>query len=407
MTTFRSGLRLVAVSAAVVLGLGSVSASGDTAADETLRLHLGTDGTYFQYSNNGDPNTQPIVPSNNCKIRVTGPLAALSATRGGPGFKDGSIGVSSGPQGVPCSRVEVSEELTLTLGDVPDAVEAALDLELKGDADIEITATRDGTTVGTFWVRSGGGIVPGEGTEGSTTAPYTATATAAAPIANCREGSDSGPDAGPDDNCYVTVIPSSSFDAITFTSLSGEMSLEGGGDYGPGSTFDTVFTLEAGYDGELGCETDNNTVTIEEGTVYGQITRLVNTDGSACVLKPYNLSVDTTASTLSFVPHDTQVPAQLAAYEATLKFAPEASANPIPSMLEYDQDDDGTTHDFEPMPWCSADPYLTPDQTGSIDTSVIPTGHTWCIVGASTELAGVDQVRTTWDVVGVGDPKFR
>src|SRR5690606_30513503 len=118
--------------------------------------------------------------------------------------------------------------------------QATFDLELKGDARIQIVVSRGGTTVDTFEVRSGGGIVPGQGTDGSTTVPFTATATAAAPITNCREGSDSGPDAGPNDNCFVTIVPSAAFDAVKFRPLSGEMSLEGGGDYGQGTAFDTV-----------------------------------------------------------------------------------------------------------------------------------------------------------------------
>ena len=231
MSHIRSGLRLIAVSAAVVLGLGSVSAAGDTDTDETLRLHLGTDGTYFEYSNHGDPVTQPIGAPKNCQITVNGPLASLSGSDKGPGLKDGAIGVKSGgSQGVPCSRVDQTEDLTLSLGDVPDAVQATVDLELKGDARIKIVVSRDGTTINTFEVRSGGGIIPGQGTDGSTTVPYTATATATASIANCREGSDSGPDAGPNDNCFVTIIPSGAFDAVTFKPLRGEMSLEGGGD---------------------------------------------------------------------------------------------------------------------------------------------------------------------------------
>lgn len=407
MATIRSGLRLVAVSAAVVLGLGSVSAAGDADPDETLRLHLGSGTTYVEYSNNGDPITQTITAPKNCQITVNGPLMALSASDKGPGLKDGSIGVKSGGStGVPCSRVERTEELTLSLGDVQDAVQATLDLELKGDARIQIVLSNDGITIGTFEVRGGGAIVPGQGTDGSTTAPYTATATAVAPIANCREGSDSGPDSGPSDNCFVTIIPSGSFDAVKFRPLSGEMSLEGGGDYGQGTAFDTVFTLQS-YDGELGCTQDDNSVTIEEDTVYGQITRLQNTDGSDCVLKPYNLSVDVDADTLSFVPHDNPGAPQPSTYQATLMFAPEATMMPFEGLLEYDQDDDGAAFDWENMPWCTGSPFVTPDATGSIRTSVIPSGHTWCVVDSSTDLAGDGQMRTTWNVVGIGDPKFR
>lgn len=402
MTKIRSGLRLVALSAAVVLGLGSVSASGDTAADETLRLHLSDDGTYFEYSNRGgDPITQTIDEPHHCKINVNGPLAHLSGTDYGPGMHKESIGIKSGgSKGTPCSRVDSHEELTLTLGaDMPDATQVAIDLELKGKVKVDIVLSRNGTSVGTFQVRKGDAIVPGEGVDGSTTKPFTATATASAPIVNCLNGPAN---ANIKNNCYVTIIPAGPFDTVTFQPLKGEVSLQGGGDHGESHLdFETVFTLAA-FDGELGCEDDNNTAGIEEGTVFGEITRLQNTDGSPCVVKPYNLSADVDEDTLSFVPHDNIGAPQLSAYQATLKFAPETATIPFTSLLEYDQDDDGPLS-FENMPWCTGNPFTS----GSIDTAVIPTGHTWCVVGASTAPVGGGEMQTTWSVVGIGDPKFR
>ena len=97
---------------------------------------------------------------------------------------------------------------------------------------------------------------------------------------------------------------------------------------------------------------------------------------------------------------------QPAAYQGTVKFAPQDSANPFTSHLEYDQDDDGPLP-FEYMPWCTGDPFATPDAPGSIDTSVIPAGDTWCIVSEATGIESATQTRTTWNVVGVGDPKMR
>ncbi len=407
MTKIRSGLRLIAVSAAVALGLGSVSAAGDTEAEETLRLHLGSYGTYFEYSNHGEPIKQKITTPHKKKscqlIDVNGPLAALSGSDYGPGLKDGAIGIKSGnDNGTPCSLVDPTEDLTLSLGDVPDALQVALDLELKGDVRVQIVLSHGGVPAGTFEVRSGGGIVPGEGVDGSTKAPFTATATTAEPIANCLNGSASS---GINDNCYVTIIPLGPFDAITFKPLSGKMSLEGGGDYGKkkGKDFETVFTL-VDYDGWLGCDDETNSVTIEESTVYGDITRLQNTDGSECVSKPYNIDVDVTADTLSFVPHDNPGAPQPSAYQATLRFSPETAMIPFASLLEYDQDDDGPLP-FQIMPWCTGDPFA--GANGSINTTVIPTGDTWCVVSASTDLVGEGEIRTTWNVVGIGDPKFR
>jgi len=405
MNTVRSMVLAGVVSVGLLLGAGVTALSATGSGDETLRLHLGSDGTRFVYSNGGDPITQPIQAQKNCRITVNGPLAAMDGSDQGPGLKDGSIGIKSGGStGVPCSRVDATEDLAVELTGVPDAVRASLDLEFKGAVRVDIVVWKNGEEVDAFQVRAGGGIVSGQGVDGSATAPYTATVTAAQPIANCRNASDSGPDSGPSDNCYVTVEPSASFDRITFAPVMGEMSLEGSWDFGNDPAFDTIFTLEE-YDGELGCTEENSTATIEEGTVYGTFTRLENTDGSECVLKPYTLSVDVEAETLSFVPIDVDPP-QPAAYEGTVAFAPKASTNPFTSRLEYDQDDDGPL-DFVDMPWCAGDPYATPDAPGSIDTSVIPFGHTWCIVGEGTRIFSATQTRTTWDVVGIGDPKMR
>ncbi|MFE5672186.1 hypothetical protein ACFQ58_11335 [Agromyces sp. NPDC056523] len=398
---------VVLVSAALLLAVGSTAALSAAGADEeTLRLHLGSDGTRFVYSNDGDPITQAIPAPRNCRVSVDGALAAITGSDQGPGLKDGSIGIKTGGStGVPCARVDSTEDLTVALKGVPDAVKASLDLELKGGVRVDIVVSRDGTEVDTFQIRSGGGIVPGQGVDGSTTEPYTATATAAQPIANCRNASDSGPDAGPKDNCYVTIEPASSFDEVAFRPVSGEVSLEGSGDFGNNPSFDTIFTL-AGFTGELGCTEADNTAAIEQGGVFGSFTRLENSDGSDCVLKPYTLEVDVAAETISFVPVDNEGAPQPATYRGTVKFGPQDSANPFTSKLEYDQDDDGPL-DFEFMPWCAGDPFATPDVPGSIDTSVIPSGHTWCIVSETTTIFSATQTRTAWDVVGIGDPKMR
>jgi hypothetical protein len=405
MNTVRSMVALGVVSAGLILGAGATALGANGNGDETLRLHLGSDGTQFVYSNGGDPVTQAIGTPKNCQITVEGPLASIDGSDRGPGLKDGSIGIKTGGStGVPCARVDATEDLTVSLDGVPAAVRASLDLEFKGDVRLDIVVSR-GSDVETFQVRTGGGIVAGEGVDGSATAPFTATATSAEPVVNCRNASDSGPDAGPADNCYVTIEPTSAFDAVEFRPVSGEVSLEGSGDFGNDPAFDTIFTLGDGFDGELGCTETNNTATIEEGSVYGSITRLTNPDGSECVLKPYTLRIDTTEESLTFIPVDNAGAPQSAAYRATLKFAPQDSANPFTSHLRYDQDDDGPLG-LEDVPWCAGDPFAAPDVPGSIDTSVIPAGDTWCIVSESTGIESATQTRTTWDVVGVGDPKM-
>jgi hypothetical protein len=405
MNTVRSMVALGVVSAGLILGAGVTALGANGDGDETLRLHLGSDGTSFVYSNGGDPVTQAIGTPKNCQVTVEGPLASIDGSDRGPGLKDGSIGIKTGGStGVPCARVDATENLTVSLDGVPAAVRASLDLEFKGDVRLDIVVSR-GDDVETFQVRARGGIVAGEGVDGSATAPFTATATSAEPVVNCRNASDSGPDAGPADNCYVTIEPTSAFDAVEFRPVSGEVSLEGSSDYGNDPAFDTIFVLE-GFSGELGCTEADNTATIEEGSVYGSFTRLTNPDGSACVLKPYTLDVDIEAETLSFVPVDNEGAPQQAAYQGAVAFAPQNSANPFTSQLEYDQDDDGPLG-FEFMPWCAGDPFATPDAPGSIDTSVIPSGDTWCIVSETTSVFSATQTRTTWNIVGIGDPKLR
>lgn len=406
MNTVRSMMALGVVSVGLILGAGVTALGANGDGDETLRLHLGSDGTRFVYSNGGDPVTQVIGTPKNCQVTVDGPLAAIDGSDRGPGLKDGSIGIKTGGStGVPCARVDSTEHLAVSLDGVPNAVRAAFDLEFKGDVRVDIVVSRGDTEVDTFQVRAGGGVVTGEGVDGSATAPFTATATTAEPVVNCRNASDSGPDAGPADNCYVTIEPGASFDTVTFRPLSGEVSLEGSRDFGNDPAFDTIFVLE-GYTGELGCTEADNTATIEEGNVYGSFTRLTNPDGSECVLKPYTLDVDIEAETISFVPVDNEGAPQVAAYQATVRFAPQNSANPFTSQLEYDQDDDGPLG-FEYMPWCAGDPFATPDAPGSIDTSVIPAGDTWCIVSEATGIESATQTRTTWNIVGLGDPKLR
>lgn len=405
MNTVRSTAAFGVMSIGLILGAGLTALSANGTDEETLRLHLGSDGTTFVHSNGGDPVTQVIGPPKNCQVTVAGPLASIDGSDRGPGLKDGSIGIKTGGStGVPCARVDATENLTVSLDGVPAAVRASLDLEFKGDVRVDIVVSRGDSEVDTFQVRAGGGVVDGEGVDGSDVEPFTATATSAEPVVNCRNASDSGPDAGPADNCYVTIEPSAAFDSLTFRPVSGEVSLEGSSDFGNDPAFDTVFVLE-GYSGELGCTEENGTATIDQGNIFGTFTRLTNPDGSECVLKPYTLSIDIDAETLSFVPVDVDPP-QLAAYRGTVSFAPQDSANPFTSRLEYDQDDDGPMG-FELMPWCAGDPFATPDAPGSIDTSVIPAGDTWCIVSETTSVFSATQTRTAWDVVGIGDPLMR
>ena len=401
-----SGRRLAAWAFAVLLLVAAIPAiaSHDTEEPETLRLHLATDQRAFIYS------VGPVVQhiSNpKCAVSITGPLAAVSGSDGGPGMFGPSIGVRTGrASGVPCARVDATEDLTVSLIGVPVADAVDLDLELKGSAKVKIEIFSGGALVGSYEIRSGSSVVEGEGTDSTEGVPFMVTVTDEAPIGNCNNSSDSGPDSGANDNCYVSIRPTSTFDAIKFSPLVGEMSLEGSADFAGNPEFDTIFYLSS-FDGMLGCDPENNTAPFEEDAVTGTFTRFENSDGSECVEKPFNLDVEFGEGdeVVSFVPVDVGEP-QPSTYQGELTYSPDPASNPFTNFLEYDQDDDDID-EFEPVPWCDGDPFADPDAPGSINTGVIPEGDTWCIVSALTEVFDEDEIVTTWTVVGKGDPKLR
>ncbi|MDP3984629.1 MAG: hypothetical protein Q8Q52_06485, partial [Acidimicrobiia bacterium] len=113
--------------------------------------------------------------------------------------------------------------------------------------------------------------------------------------------------------------------------------------------------------------------------------------------------------TIFFAPEDAPgAGPQAAAYEATLTFGPETATNPVTTgKLEYDQFENDAIG-FEAMQWCEDDPYVTiPGVGASIEPTLIPDGQTWCIVSETTIIFSGTKTQTTWEAVGVGDPKFR
>ncbi|MGH8927363.1 MAG: hypothetical protein ACRDWH_03360 [Acidimicrobiia bacterium] len=83
-------------------------------------------------------------------------------------------------------------------------------------------------------------------------------------------------------------------------------------------------------------------------------------------------------------------------YRATLTFPVVSSSIP---PLQYDQTDDGVDS-FENVPACE-DPQFDLE-SGEVVHATLPEGHTWCHVGFQV-VEGV----VTWEIFGVGDPRYR
>ena len=380
-----------------ITGLALGQPSEVTLEQGILRLHLGDDDhlpdrDYARFDA-GTAATgytagpeQDISTTSGCKIAESGPVMALSSNAGHVGLKSDAIGVRiGGSQGVPCSQVNgVAEQLTVALGPELDgsAIDyAEIDLGAKFDVTIEFDLYLDGVPVGS-----------------------------PAPVV-CA-GSDCGPDSKDRDNVRK-IIDGFVFDAITMrvspTTPSAAFSLEGGADgtvAGPVGaslgTADTLFRVVRTYDGQLNC---GDTISLGDGMTVpkASFTRYNNTDGSPCLLKPYDFEVifDAGQEEVRFDPDGPQP----AAYSGQLTFLPEVGTAPFTiDGLEYDADGDGV---YALMQWCTEP--LAVDGSGNVTSDPLPPGETWCILAANSVTLGGAPVlfQTTWDVYGEDDPNFR
>jgi hypothetical protein len=390
-TKSRSRWGLLALVAALSLAfVAMTTASAIVVPAGTLSLHVADGVGVFTYDPTSGSNVTQTLTPDRCGLGTT---------------VNGTLGVKSGgATGTPCGRVDTTEDMSLALDNVPNAISVELDLELKGNANFKIELKLGGTSLGIYEVRSGSSIVAGQGVEGTTTPPFTVSLTDTARIGNCRNASDSGPDSGGNDNCRISIVPSGEFDTVVFLQpLVGEFSLEGGGDAG---TSDTVFNLVESFEGELGCTDENNEATDVVGSVAGTIIRHENTDHTDCVLKPYNLTASESDEdgdpSITFDVADPVDPPQAAAYEAYLTFD-QALTNPLSATLTYD--DTAPYDTFEDMPPCVADPFALDgdDATGSINDEAIPSGDTACVVDVSQDWDGT----TIWHIVFTADIRFK
>ena len=141
-----AALMLVATAAGVMV---AVTTSG--AAPNELRLHLGSDGRYFQY---GSTTQNLTLASNSCRITSAEPLIDLASNGStAPGLgPDNSMGVrgNQGGNGTPCSQVDTTESLTLKPGTSMTGRSFSgvrLDLEMTGNANVTLTLANGSFTL--------------------------------------------------------------------------------------------------------------------------------------------------------------------------------------------------------------------------------------------------------------------
>lgn len=413
--TLRSKWGLMALAAALLVGLAMIPAVGlHSADDDTLRLHMGDDGAYFQYEWSvtegtdtlSGSETQTLSSDNKCLLTLSGDrLVAMDGSDQGAGLVKNSIGIkSNGPQaaGVPCSRIGADEDLTIDLVGVPAGLAAEFDFELKGDTHLKIFLGDDSVP---YEVKSGS-LVSGDPVVAGTD-PYTIELNSATRVANCKDLSDSGPDAGPRDNCRIVIDPNDTFDSIRLVGVAGEASLEGGGDFGTvDPKYDTVIYLEP-WDGILDC--GDSTGPYPNGGTSVDITRYQNIDDPStqadesavsCTPKAFTLDAvdaETGDDTVTFELSD---PSQVALYRADLTFD-RPLAGLFDAQLFYDPDGSDGYDNFVEMPACTGDP--GPKNATTQNASVIPGTDQGCIVSVLQLHDGT----TTWDVLFYGDWRFK
>ncbi len=276
----RRGRRLatlaIAASLAVLtvfpIGAGATSPPSGFPDAGALTLSMRSGGDGFSYSppaadSTGFPaaSTQALTASSKCTLSTDGSLVTLNAGSKPVGLVDHSLGVKSGgSSGVPCGRVDSTESLTLTLAGTLSGYEvdhAELDIEAKGSAIAVARLYLDSRPAGTRTLRTG-------------TNSVTDLAALPAGTSSCSGASDSGPDAGAADNC-TWAITDALFDEIVLTVTTGEISLEGGGDY-PALGHETVFHL-----------TDVDVLdcgeTVTDVPAGGTMNELTNVAGDSCL----------------------------------------------------------------------------------------------------------------------------
>jgi VCBS repeat-containing protein len=226
----------------------TIPSSGATAPTE-VRLHLGSDGRYFELG-----STQQVLTTarNGCQITSAEPIIDLSSdgSQSQPGLGPDGIGVKQSPSsgnGSPCTQVESVETLRLKPGSDLAARRFSgvrLDLEMTGDALVQLTLSSTTSSV-TYQLQTGNSITPAQSGEAGydMTQPYFVSSGPGDETDACAAPNSSGPNNAGNDNCQWTVTPGFDFDTIALTTTQGTVSLEGSGDFANNPDFDTLLYL--------------------------------------------------------------------------------------------------------------------------------------------------------------------
>lgn len=382
-----AGLSALSLAATVaVVGVSTTSAVADTptytpAGTLSLITTSGTAGgdtwTYDRgTASTADDAAQPVVATTGtCTLSpasAAGPLVTLTALNGSPGFLTHQLGVTQGVTTTKCSKINSyklnyvlkNETLSIALNNTSGALAdplfgatlasgATLDMGLGDDSKVRADTYLNGVKVGSF-------TLIGDEYQPSTLAPGTTF---------CRTPDD-------DDeshmiaNCAWT-IPGPNFDTLTLTSVTGSVSLQGGGAWGAAAaSHRTTFSLVSPVDGTIDCDASKVASVIGTGgeLTGTTVTRLsngaTNPDGTpvACVGLPYTL--DSAASSVTF--HKPDLPGQESAQFATSVTRTFAAApNPVPAA-GVDWEVTGES----PLPLA----YCKPGLITGLDASTLPTG---------------------------------
>ena len=348
-------------------GLAVPPSAGATIDAGTLNLHMSSDGRRFSYVDAGGVAAAPqlITQKQKCTYSSTPTLVDVRASGGTEGFSTGNnqIGVDSRDGSAKCTQVNSApESLSLQLkngaGDVMNglyATHATLDVELKFNPSVTITAYKDGSPTSVF-----------SDTYDCTTS-------------DCGPDRDSG-----GDNAYITFPKEGTvlFDKLVITASStggstssAGISLEGGNDTYTSAPAhrDSIFFMAQPAEGTI-CGGE----TVTEPTQTGQVSVTNLEDlGTHCkdYLLTYTRDPDTNDRTLTYI---TGGAGGVATFEVHIfAWDPEPVANPVPPTLVD-----------PPFPshagvWC--------DGTASSPTMPsTPTGEVWCLISQSTSTFGLD-----------------
>lgn len=250
MKTTRTRALVIGLAMACLVGLVATTVLPSGASlPSAVRLHLGTDARSFQYG----ATTQSLTTAKNgCQLVSAEPIIDLSSTgsQSSPGLASDGIGVKAtrtSSNGTPCSQVDAAESLRLAAGPALGSRQFSrvrLDLEMTGNAVVKLTLASSSRTV-VYHLQTGTSITADQTAEAGydTVAPYLVRSEPGDDVDACASPSNSGPNNAGSDNCQWTVDPGFNFDLITLTTLSGAVSLEGGGDFGNDPAFDTMLYL--------------------------------------------------------------------------------------------------------------------------------------------------------------------